>query len=226
MKFDKYYFFEKEDTDIKFRNQALLMYDKLFSYINDIENQNMGVTSNGALIIDLDILYKILPFVEDKWSFGYTTFNNKKQPIIILSLLEEPVKNFYIDKNFILKKMKEKKRSIIHELIHYLDFLRADDKEKIMSKEYSLGKIKASKDYYNDPRELNAYYQEVVDDIKQIYNKDLMPIYSNANEFVRDVWYSPNFFDKFFKLNLTLENKKRIKKRLADLYLTLKKDNT
>ncbi len=124
----------------------------------------------------------------------------------------------------VLNKVMPERTSFIHEYIHYLDYRRkafAIKKRANPSSDFSR--------YINDPLELNAFYQEAASSIRKFIeltskNKDR---YSEAsymndvNAFIKHFMRYP-FFMKNFINYLTPENAKRIKKRLSNLYASLK----
>lgn len=110
----------------------------------------------------------------------------------------------------------------VHELIHHYDNARADFPNNSADEKDKTG-------YYNHTSELNAYYQEGVDEIDAFIEE-----YKDHDNFPKlvDMFFStPEKFMKFamgrinseFMSYLTPENQKRIKKRLYQYYMDIVK---
>jgi len=99
---------------------------------------------------------------------------------------------------------------IIHEFTHYLDDKRYDGSE---IRTYS--RKKDSKKHYNSPHEFNAYYQQGASRAITLAKKDTTkkPLsHYISDKFIRSIW-SRDWYDA-----LTTRTKKRLKKRIANLY--------
>jgi len=119
------------------------------------------------------------------------------------------------------------KNTFIHEYIHFLDHLRYRDRglSKTSAKYLDSDDIEG---YYNTPEEFNAYYQEgqsqivriwknLPDKFKQKHSKD----FKAFQDWATDI----NFFDRDFLTHINKKYLKKFKKRLANLYMYIQKDN-
>ena len=119
------------------------------------------------------------------------------------------------------------KNTFIHEYIHFLDHLRYRDRglSKTSAKYLDSNDIEG---YYNTPEEFNAYYQEgqsqivriwknLPDKFKQKHSKD----FKAFQDWATDI----NFFDRDFLTHINKKYLKKFKKRLANLYMYIQKDN-
>jgi len=119
------------------------------------------------------------------------------------------------------------KNTFIHEYIHFLDHLRYRDRglAKTSAKYLDSNDIEG---YYNTPEEFNAYYQEgqsqivriwknLPDKFKQKHSKD----FKAFQDWAIDI----NFFDRDFLTHINKKYLKKFKKRLANLYMYIQKDN-
>jgi len=119
------------------------------------------------------------------------------------------------------------KNTFIHEYIHFLDHLRYRDRglSKTSAKYLDSNDIEG---YYNTPEEFNAYYQEgqsqivriwknLPDKFKQKHSKD----FKAFQDWAIDI----NFFDRDFLTHINKKYLKKFKKRLANLYMYIQKDN-
>ena len=133
------------------------------------------------------------------------------------------------DMGRIADKVAANEKTIIHELIHLFDDLR-------ITKDLS-GIIQADPEdykgqgeaYFNDPVELNAYFQEAIGDFEEFIERspetlaalsDQMKDFRSFKEFAFDQL----FRDSFIR-NLTDENRERITKRLYKFYQDFKNTN-
>lgn len=143
----------------------------------------------------------------NKASYRYSEHKPTGKKLIIVSDLIEGIP--------VVKQLS--KVSFIHEVIHHLDFsrMKSNYKPNITDKT-------THSEYYNLPTELNAYYMEVIGDIMNKIKKDRdyrdrIRLYYNTfpkfNKWIFDVVLNYDFVD-----HLTPANRKRITKRLYDLY--------
>ena len=116
-----------------------------------------------------------------------------------------------------------------HEFIHYLDVCRkktpggAPDKGRGFATDnpdFDYGK------YFNNSDEMNAYYQETAGVLVNIVNTFVENNYEEGLRHLRSYEDFFNFFQKFFNRDwmeaLTPSNRKKVQKRLYDLYTTIK----
>ena len=135
---------------------------------------------------------------------GYAFGSYKGYKVIIINNLQDN-KNPHIG---------IRKDGFIHEFIHYLDYQRSGYTNKI-SKELT------ENDYYNSPREFNAYYQEGASYIVKILkDDDILPRfqekYTNFPLFLK--WMLENVFDKEFIKALTDKYMIKLNKRVYNIY--------
>ncbi len=205
---DKYYYDIAEE-----------FYEKMIIELNNNNfiNQNDGNILFKASEINLDYRDLLIiftsyntektkpPFGNDTLKSYYSFGSYKEYKVIVIS-------NLKYDK---IPSKGISKESFIHEFIHYLDFKRSkgfkpnfDDKTTIS-------------DYYNSPTEYNAYYQEAATYIVNLF-KDMDILnkfkekYETFDKFLK--WMLENVFDKDFIKNLNDKNKRKIKKRIYNIY--------
>jgi hypothetical protein len=194
-------------------------YDKMLLGLAD---KNFIVQSDGNIVFkaseiypqyhDLLILFTDRETSKTRPTFGDNTFKGgyafgtyKQYKVILINNL----RGDKIPSRGILKD------SFIHEFIHYLDFKRSkghrpdfDDKTTIS-------------DYYNEPTEYNAYYQEAANVFVNLLKDDdilskIKEKYDNFEDFSK--WMMENVFDKHFIKNLNEKNKRKLKKRIYNIY--------
>lgn len=119
------------------------------------------------------------------------------------------------------------KNTFIHEYIHFLDHLRYRDRglSKTSAKYLDSNDIEG---YYNTPEEFNAYYQEGQNQIVRMwknlpddFKKKRLESYKAFQDWAIDI----NFFDRDFLTHINKKYLKKFKKRLANLYMYIQKDN-
>lgn len=147
----------------------------------------------------------------------------------------------------ILEATKKYKRTLIHELTHYLDWKRMGDAAwaKVMES-YSRPEKEdeGTEDYYNDPLELNAYFQEAAENFNSKMESGLEELkvdYRNMSEDDEweysdkvyrwldnggeDWWHS--FLYEYLRMDfynkLTPENKRRVQKRFLQNAMRLRR---
>jgi hypothetical protein len=150
-----------------------------------------------------------------------TPYANKFFALDIEEQLEFRNKAFlkYIKKNNKLT-FEYNTESLIHEIIHYLDFLRGKNKVRKYTDTFSTEQDYIK--YFNDPFEQNAFYQETA----HLFNKWATEQYDKLAS-------NLDTFQQFLKLfleqyrgryeNLSEMNKKRLIKRIHSMYVYLKK---
>jgi len=138
--------------------------------------------------------------------------------LILLKALNGDFDLTHADMNF-------QKTSFIHEFIHYLDQKRYKGKTKWSSK------VNTFTDYYNNPAEFNAFYQEGAESVEALYQnvfkktKGNIPIpFKKALKTVNAFYkFSITLFHKAFIENLNSRYRKKFLKRFAALYKEIKK---
>jgi hypothetical protein len=110
--------------------------------------------------------------------------------------------------------------SLIHELIHYLDFKRG------FKGEQGVKRKKHGEDYYNDPLEFNAHFQQGLHEIMRQFTSQSsrvqMTVKNSLADFhVFDAW-AKSSMPKSFYLYLTPENLKKFERRVYKLWMYLK----
>jgi hypothetical protein len=156
--------------------------------------------------------------------FGWTP--NKKYAVIILNFLIKPYDFKHADTRL-------NKQTFVHEYIHYLDACRRKDKLESpeVKRNLPLPDLDISDEaynYFNDPAEMNSYYQEAAISIKNVLNKikefnpeRFFSIMQNFISFKEDIVY---FFKEDWIKNLSPENSRKFNKRLYNLYVNLKEE--
>lgn len=139
---------------------------------------------------------------------------NETTPTIRIYIEEKRYKNEEGSRNKKLVNIFEDKREeFIHEFTHYLD------RKRIPDLPYT---SEIGKEYFNDPRELNAYYQQALGELTSKlknnpdYLEDKIEEWESFSKFKN--WMFSNIFDSKFIKYLKNKHKKRIIKRLYKFY--------
>lgn len=194
-------------------------YDKM---IIELNNNNFIIQNDGNILFraseislnysDLLIVFTNYDTTKTKPTFGDNTFKGgysfgtyKHYKVIVINNL----KNDKIPSKGILKD------SFIHEFIHYLDFKRSKGYTPNFNEKTTIS------DYYNSPTEYNAYYQEAANYIVNLFKDDnilskFKEKYTNFETFYK--WMVENVFEKDYIKNLNDKNKKKLKKRIYNIY--------
>ncbi len=216
------------ERDYGFRKEASRIYNKIVPHLLDYFHRNfqsLKITLGGGAIksnvvrvdktYDLDVF---LQYSEDSsWS---GIFNGHSTPPYIVVYPYNPHS----------KKIRGEadiKETFIHEFIHYLDWLRSNHYNANTSK---LGS--GTKEYYNHPAELNAYFQEGTRALEQFMNKNkqymryghVWESFSNFIKFLTRKDGSYYFYYFKFTDNLDEKNAKKIQQRLYQTWEYLSKD--
>ena len=225
--------------DLDFRKKAIRIYDKLIKLLNDKRflellrkkyktDKHKGYVIPGKYIGDE---YSRLSFIlapnemfgkNVKAALGYG--ERTKRPTIVLPFLIGPFDLKYIETRI-------NKDSLIHELIHYFDGIRSKGKDTRNSASYfDSGE---HSDYFNDPGEFNAYYQEGAGVIERMVRNAkgggflgrLFKMFGSWDDF--DVFYkvvskNKSFFDQDWVDNMNNKMKRKFKKRLYGFFIYLK----
>jgi hypothetical protein len=226
---------EKEEVDIQFRQEAESFYNDLISYLKSKKDKDMKPVDQGyfkqSFVLPAHAINKkyedlILVFASS------TRFTNFKAAFgrdsgkgwMVLPVLK---KGGTYDAG-VLPGLQKSKSTIIHEFIHYLDSMRyKGDYEKATT---SMAKGPPnSKDYYNNPQEYNAYYQQAVSEFADAVDRarkaghtHRLQYYlpNNVNDFVKN--FKTGFIRPELLHNLNPKLMRNLDKRVADLYVYLK----
>ena len=140
---------------------------------------------------------------------------------LIIANLIGPYNGQYMDTRF-----SGNKSVFIHEYVHYLDHLRYRSKgiTKSMARYLDAGDYEA---YYNTPEEYNAFYQEGQSQLVRIwkglpedFKKKKLKSYKHFQAWAV---HQMEFFDKNFITYINDKYLKKLKKRLANLYMYIQK---
>jgi hypothetical protein len=234
-------------NDEAFRKEALTFLDKLRrelgkpDVIKDLEGMPHKKTQGLAMPAEwVDRRYKDLLLIftpkssakkvsDGKVGGGFGQLGKQRWKVILLPVLAGPFDPKYL-------KTRIDTGVFLHEFVHYLDnkrgkgfILKRDD-----TSERQLGRGDA--DYYNDPGEFNAYYQEAARSVDAILKSAVRPERSAAaNQKMLDVFVGgmksaqaftkamlDRHVDKHFAQSLNPKYKRKLLIRLAGLYTHLK----
>lgn len=209
---------EDEQTDREYRQRAQQIFNALEQAIKSRKDdllepvKNKGYAVRGKYIEGLpDNLIFLL--VDKNQKSGYA--KNRGFNIVQINVLKGPQNAKYLE-----TRLRGSKTDIIHELIHLFDRQRSSYTPK-SAKKFDMGDVGG---YYNEPEELNAYYQEAVERIESLLDNidqsALEVIVKNYGQSFQDFkdWAIDNFFNDDFIDNLTNKNKRKVVKRLARWY--------
>lgn len=191
----------RERYDRMQREEALLIYNELYQYImknkNNLERilikKDIRSYKNPVWILKHE---KINRERELEWWFvfiGDSIFNYGSSDIV-LPIIKKTFKE-------IPNELPKHQKSIMHEIIHYLD------------------DFPAGKGYYNSPEEFNAYYQEAIEDVYKDLNRRRLTV-KNITDFIKIM--KTKYLDKDFVQGLNSIYMRKLNKRLAELYEALK----
>lgn len=225
MRFKKYV---KEATykgDLIYRQEAIEAWKKFMDYIRQGHNPRKfpKYTPNKGILIPVDkIGYDDLAIIlfPGRGTSGFSkkglVVNGKKYKVIMIPGLKE----LYDD--LTVKSFKNKtwvdKQTFVHEFIHYLDEKRQGEFRGSVQAYKTSGNIE---DYYNNPSEFNAFFQEIISLVEEIIKTAARV---DAKD-VLDKWLSSfKSFDKtvksVFKRDATLtEFFKKLNKKYRQKYL-------
>ena len=252
----------KEDaqSDAQARREASVAWDKLYKAMRDPSFWKKGILlpdANSIIFamaaIDKSTEYKDL-FISFSYSTGdgaaglYSRATGTKTSFVIVKLLLPPPEGQELDNTYARKELARLSKDhwtrevFIHEFTHYLDSRRFGD--EVWGKSGTMGHMQNQKWmlYFNDPKELNAFYQEGIDQIesridtlRKYYQKARQAKDKNDVQYVLlqlDMYIHPDFkmfwkwnmqeFPKFrqdYLEKLTDQNKKRIYSRIYSYYM-------
>lgn len=128
----------------------------------------------------------------------------------------------------VLDKIKVKQDVLMHEFTHLLDDVRTGLANDLIDLRQAGGEYAdAGEGYYNEPFELNAYFQGAIGDFEDFMERspetlaalsDQMKDFRSFKEFMFDQQFDDGFIE-----NLTGENKERVIKRLYQFYEDFRK---
>lgn len=145
-------------------------------------------------------------------------FTKQGKAVILFNNLKEPYHLTYAYSRL-------DKATFIHEFIHYLDMGRGN-KETNNSFQGS-PEEKDLQEYYNNPKEMNAYYQENIPSLYKIVESMVKNNYEPLTEVISSGYeaffkFAIKFFNARWWDYLTPENKRRVQKRLYAVFENLK----
>lgn len=243
----KFKLFEKESTDEIWREKAYDFYDKLQNILknnlNLLEDGGQGSFALRGEYVDEKYNDLILLFTHendtrlknekiknsDNTIIRYAIGTSKSKKVILCANLLSIGNTKYIDSRL-------DRKLFIHEFIHYLD---TKYRYNGITKK-SVGKN--IKNYYNDPGEYNAHYQEEAGVIRKFFKDDKyytgikkwskvlmndvdlsfdeaknIPFPVFKNKIIK--WFSKDWID-----NMNDKYKRKFNKRLYNLYTTIKNE--
>lgn len=212
--------FESPETDRKQRKIAENAFEKVRQFFNTNNwKQKVEVVNNGRAIVlpartiglDYDLSFAFI----DKNQVNFKAIGGVSQNGKYLMLYVPD-----LDEVDIAMKSRNYRVAFIHEFTHWLDFERVGAPTSSSDK--------STQDYYNDPLEFNAYFQESIHDFEHHLKKFLSSninsrnwALSNLKTFPKFLKLFQNFVEKRFIDNLTSSTDKRIKKRLYKYWYDL-----
>lgn len=210
---DYFEIFAEGANDVNFRRQAQDVFRRIEAAIKKPESAHAksGLTYNvGKLLADPSLNDLDLAFVEGGIRGHAGFFTVDPSPTIIIDGSPEHFAN--------------SKESFIHEFIHFLDHKRTGTSGK---KSFSKDDPATNKEYFNDPFEYNAYFQQAMTSLED-YLSSLPPekrsqaaqkaMGNSADEFWKKISsFNTGPFPKLIK-HLTPDNLQKFKKRVAQAY--------
>ena len=172
-----------EQKDKEYRKIAMEIYKQTYDWLKENENNLDDILENDSIqgeevkVFDFSSIqndYELLFVFRDSRIKEFIFADGGelgREPQIFIPFKENIPENF-----------RKHRKNILHELIHYIDFIE--------EREYS-----SNKEYYNTPAEFNAYYQEVIEDIKEDFEKGRLKI-NNFKDFIKKV--KKDYFDQYF----------------------------
>lgn len=213
------------ETDREFRSEAMKFWKKLYDFLTKKDIRRLReVPARGGWALDARIIdqkYKNLIFIigyGGKYGGGFG--KKGKYSIISFSPLSAP-----FDTKFFKQGLERNRNIFVHEFIHYLDSLRRKSGEG----DSSVKLEESLESYYNDPDEFNAYYQDGVSKIDEVFfedgrmSKSKMKFWENSFPKWINKW-GKFFFDNDFINHLNPKYTKKLKKRLYSVHQEIKKD--
>jgi hypothetical protein len=226
---------EDEQSDKRYRAQAQSFFNKLVSFVRSHKKYPYKKITEGYWEGSLTLLAsKVDPNYSDLlivFTLGKPFYGamgpNKNGLLMALSILDNE-----FDRESIAKNIDRFRTIFIHEMQHYYDASRwsqgySDFVKKARQRDLNK-KGRSNKEYYNNPFEFNAHYQEAIHKFINILSKSVKEKTFMVSHFVPEsaqrfiMLMKKVFFNKEFIANLTPENTRKIDKRLYKLYDRIK----
>jgi hypothetical protein len=225
----------KAERDEQFRSEASKAFEKFKDFLSGpkayAENLHFTDKFGGAYIItskqiewdypELNIM--LVSKNNFKYGGGLTRPTSSGAQFLVLPLIDEK-RNPENELEGVSERLVGMTKTFIHEFIHFLDLKR--HKNKNVASSAKIKNTKGNRAYVNDPKELNAYYQEAVHEMAKYFETAFKHkpeiIERNLKSF--DVFYEKikKYFTKGFLENLEPKNEKKILQRLYGFYEHLK----
>lgn len=234
--------YERQQDSIHL-NEATRIFHNIYQYINNYEEiqeeQNAGIKLEDIEWNETEAFYPNQN--SNDWVFNYSVIDNKYRRLLFLftsdidrnssfgksksgtpiiairGVLDKSNTPFHLTDN-----LRAFESTIIHETIHFLDDIRY--KSKTVKTQYDPDNIDLN-EYYNDPIEMNAIYQQFYHLIKKRMNNPQL-----IKKYNLSVWdgFKQHFIDTnepMWENYLTDQNKKRFLKRLYSLFKELESED-
>lgn len=232
--------FENEVTDSHYRQEALKVYKRIVKGFTDnaVKRVNFGNLFmkgepyslpfmryfNSRIGVDYKNLIIVIHGLSGAARGSYGRLNRNGRTYHIIQLfgkgINEPIPEF----------LRRQKSVVIHELIHLLDRVRYKGNPTGSFEGRGISKS----DYYNNPSEYNAYYQQAIHEfdshinrlardarVSNYYKQELIDTLHDYFESGFPGFYKEfrdNNLDKGFVSHMTQSTENRLKKRLYDYY--------
>lgn len=211
---------EDVEQNREYRKFARKIYRKLKAALEDGKSNIINKAKNGYFVDGNVIGHSafIFYFAPEGHTSGYK--KHKDYHMIKIPVLPEDGSPENIE-----FRLHEMKKTIVHEIIHALDNMRFD---KDMGDFYSSEDM-GTKEYFNKPNELNAYYQGAVNELEE-FIEDMsfheFEVYEDSFENFQKFkdWTFELFFEEDFLDALNKKNQRKIEKRLSKYYQEIKKE--
>lgn len=214
---------ETEKTDLDDRITANKLFDAIIDYLKDPDHRLVEVEAFGGSLAmrftHIDPAYSHLqiifaPIGKGNNGGGAFGVNHKGDPIIVLYCLLAPCDDRHID-----AVVDGSRSTFVHEFIHYL--MRERNQNHATTPADAMARSEAA--YYNHSEEMNAYYQQGIDDFHR-----LVKMVNTNGHFgaAQEIWgdltkteLAQSILDKQFNQqwvkNLSAQNRARVLKRIA-----------
>ena len=133
-------------------------------------------------------------------------------------VLENPEKAKEVARINAVKMLDASRTPFIHEYMHYID--RSRTKGDVLPS--SMYRDKGRTEYFAHPLEMNAFMQEMFDQLEQAAKKNPKILGNNINEFYRNFVSLTMHSNPAFYAHIRQRNIPRLKKRVAQLYNDIK----
>lgn len=198
---------ESPQTDAAYRKRAMRAYHDLLRAVERIGGLSGMVKHTGAYIARKEVL-------RHPEGFGLVVWEKSPGTPLGAANVDKRILVLYLDRSKdIIPQMQSSqvRLTIIHELIHLFD----SERMKVMNP--SAGS--SDKEYFNNPMETNAFYQEAIskfeDTVRRLSPKakeNMFKVWSQSF----DRWYDTMhlMFTSGFSSNLDIKNNKKLMRRL------------